>query len=136
MTHADYPTLVPADQPVETIGVGVTLAAFGWQPNAVRYRNLTYFVDQFFTKFPELLKPPHHPAWHNVNLTASVPGWVRFPPAETWLAAHRPGVVAAASDSKMQAQFDAYLSQHGITLTPAQRQATWAYFQQQHAQTQ
>ena len=32
LTHADYPTLVPEDQPVETIGVGVTLAVFGWHP--------------------------------------------------------------------------------------------------------
>ena len=32
LTHAEYPTLVPEDAPVETVGVGVTLAVFGWQP--------------------------------------------------------------------------------------------------------
>ena len=90
LTHAEYPNLVPADQPVETIGVGVTLAVFGWTPGSTRYRNLVAFVDTFFSKFPELLKPPHHPAWHNVNLAAAQPGWLRFPPAEAWLAQHRP----------------------------------------------
>ena len=39
-THADYPTLVPADQSVETLGVGVTLAVFGRRPGTTRYRSL------------------------------------------------------------------------------------------------
>jgi TRAP-type uncharacterized transport system substrate-binding protein len=136
LTHTEYPTLVPEDAPVETMGVGVTLAAFGWKPGSVRYRNLVAFVDAFFTKFPELLKPPHHPAWHNVNLAAAQPGWVRFPPAEAWLAQHRPGTAAPmVADAKTQAAFDAYLAQRGVPhLTAAQRDATWAYFQQQRAQ--
>jgi TRAP transporter TAXI family solute receptor len=136
LTHAEYPTLVPEDAPVETIGVGVTLAVFGWQSGSVRYRNLVSFVDAFFTKFPELLKPPHHPAWHNVNLAASQPGWVRFPPAEAWLAAHRPSApTPETANAKLQSEFDAYLTQHGVPhLTPKQREATWEYFQQQRAQ--
>jgi uncharacterized protein len=138
LTHANYPTLVEADSPVSTVGVGVTLAAFGWQPGSVRYRNLVAFVDAFFSKFPELLKPPHHPAWHNVNLESSVPGWVRFPPAEAWLQAHRPGAPApVANNAKSQAAFQAFLAQQGVPqLSPAQRQATWAYFQAQRAQGQ
>ena len=133
LTHADYPTLVPDGDSIETIGVGVTLAVFGWNPSSVRYRNLVMFVNEFFTKFPELLKPPHHPAWHNVNLAAAQPGWVRFPPAEAWLAAHKPGAAPPAADA--QSQFDAFLTQRGVQqLTPAQRDATWAYFQQLRAQ--
>jgi TRAP transporter TAXI family solute receptor len=135
LTHTEYPTLVPEGDVVETIGVGVTLANFGWAPGSVRYRNLVTFVDAFFTKFPELLKPPHHPAWHNVNLYAEQPGWVRFPPAEAWLVAHRAGAGQEAIDPKMRAQFDAFLTQRGVQgLTPAQREATWAYFQQLRAQ--
>lgn len=131
-THDDYPTLIPPDQTVETIGVGVTLAVFGWDPKTVRYRNLVTFVDRFFTRFPELLKPPHHPKWHDVNLAAAQPGWVRFPPAADWLAKHRTGVAEASADAKMQAQFEAFLEKRGVPhLTPAQREATWQYFQQQ-----
>ncbi len=133
LTHADYPNLVPADQPVETIGVGVTLAVFGWPPGSLRYQNLVAFVNTFFTRFPELLTPPHHPKWHDVNLAAEQPGWVRFPPAAAWLAQHRP--VASASpgkvDVQMQAQLDQYLNQRGVPpLTPAQREATRQYLQQ------
>jgi uncharacterized protein len=132
LTHGDYPTLVAEDAPVETVGVGVTLAVFGWQPGTTRYRNLATFVDAFFTKFPDLLKPPHHPAWHDVNLAAAQPGWTRFAAAEAWLAQHGPAAAPPLADAKMQADFDAYFSQHGVPqLTPAQRQATWQYFQQQ-----
>lgn len=136
LTHTEYPTLVPEGESVETIGVGVTLAAFGWPSGSPRYRNLVTFIDAFFTKFPELLKPPHHPAWHNVNLAAEQPGWVRFPPAGAWLAAHRPNAppTPEAADAKMQADFDAFLSQRGQHLSRAQRDATWAYFQQLRAQ--
>lgn len=134
LTHKDYPTLVPEGQPVETIGVGVTLAAFGWQPGSVRYSHLVTFVDQFFSKFPALLKPPHHPAWHNVNLAAVQPGWTRFPPAEAWLAEHKPGSNPVASDASTRESFDAYLSKRGVPqLTPAQRDAAIEYFRQQQA---
>jgi hypothetical protein len=136
-TNADYPTLVPADQPVETVGVGVTLAVFGWPPGSARYRNLVTFVDTFFGKFPDLLKPPHHPKWHDVNLAAAQPGWVRFPPAAAWLAAHHPAMAAASDvdESKIQAQFDQFLAQRGVPrLTSAQRQATLQYLQQQRLQ--
>jgi TRAP-type uncharacterized transport system substrate-binding protein len=126
LTHADYPTLIAEDETVETIGVGVVLAVFAWQPNSARYRNLALFVDTFFTRFPELLKPPHHPKWHDVNLAAAQPGWTRFKPAAEWLAQHGPG----SSPDPLQAGFDQFLAQRGITnLTPAQRAATWQYFQ-------
>jgi uncharacterized protein len=136
LSNAEYPTLIPADQPVETVGVGVTLAVFGWAPGSARYRNLVTFVDAFFSKFPELLKPPHHPAWRNVNLSAAQPGWLRFPPADAWLAQHQPAATRPeTADAKMQAQFDTFLTQRGIPhLTPAQRDATWQYFQQQRTQ--
>jgi uncharacterized protein len=137
LTHAEYPALVDENEVVETIGVGVTLAVFGWPPGTVRYRNLVTFIDQFFTRFPELLKPPHHPAWHQVNLAAALPGWVRFPPAEAWLTQHRPVAQETEPvDAKLQAQFEAFLNQKGAPhLTPAQREATLQYFKQQMLQT-
>ncbi|WP_428484709.1 TAXI family TRAP transporter solute-binding subunit [Rhodopila sp.] len=135
-THADYPTLIPEDQTVETVGVGVTLAVFDWPLGSVRYRNLVTFVDTFFTKFPELLKPPHHPVWHDVNLAAAQPGWTRFKPASDWLAQHARLTTAAAISAPAEARFDKFLARRGIPLTPAQRDATLQYFQQQRLQDQ
>jgi uncharacterized protein len=134
LTHKEYPTLVPDDQVVETVGVGVVLAVFGWPPGSARYRNLVTFVDRFFGKFGDLLKPPHHPKWHDVNLAAAQPGWTRFPPAAAWVAVHGPKALAAAiaMDPNMKAQFDQFLTQRGIPhLTSAQRDAALEYLQQQ-----
>ena len=39
----------------------------------------------FFTQFQSLLEPGHHPKWNEVNLTAEIPGWKRFAPADQWL---------------------------------------------------
>jgi uncharacterized protein len=106
---------------------GVVLAVFAWQPNTPRYRNLELFIDAFFSKFPELLKPPHHPKWHDVNLASSQPGWTRFKPAADWLALRS----AATATDPLQAGFERFLAQRGVpNLTPAQREATWQYFQE------
>lgn len=129
LTSAEYPALIQPDQTIETIGVGVTLACFNWPAGSERYRRLVTFVDGFFGKFAELLKPPHHPAWHHVNLAASQPGWTRFKPAADWLAQQQQVI---ASNSPERAKFDAFLAQHGgDRLTAEERDATWAYLQQQ-----
>lgn len=139
LTHADYPALIGADQTVETVGVGMALAVRAGPPGTPRYNHLVTFVDGFFSKFPELLKPPHHPKWHDVNLAAAQAGWVRFAPAAAWLAQHRPSpeAVSAGADIRMRAQFDAFLAQRDAPpLTPAQREAAWRYFRQQRTQAQ
>src|SRR6516165_1900723 len=85
LTAQDYPGLVPSDQPVDTVAVGAVLAAANLQYGSDRYRNLVNFVEAFFTGFQSLLEPGHHPKWHEVNITAELPGWRRFPPAADWL---------------------------------------------------
>lgn len=58
------------------------MAVYNWAPDTERYRNLAIFVDAFFDNFKEFLKPVRHEKWHEVNLAASTPGWIRFKPAE------------------------------------------------------
>jgi hypothetical protein len=92
-THADYPNLIPEGEKVEGVAVPTMLMAFNWTGDHGRYQRLTKFVDAFFTKFPEIQKPPRHPRWKNVNLAAKMEGWTRFAPAQEWLdrvAAGRP----------------------------------------------
>ena len=86
LTHASYPNLVADGAPVPTIAVGSVMAVFAWQPNNERYAKVARFVDAFFTKFPELLKPPRHPKWKDVNLAAKVPWLVTVSPRRrtTW----------------------------------------------------
>jgi TRAP-type uncharacterized transport system substrate-binding protein len=85
LTAADYPGLVAADQPIDTVAVGMALVVANLQPKTERYRNVVNFVDAFFTQFPHLQEAPLHPKWSEVNLAAELPGWKRFPAAENWL---------------------------------------------------
>jgi len=84
-THADYPNLIPEGQKIEGVAVPTLLMAFNWPGDHGRHQRLARFVDAFFTKFPEIQKPPRHPRWKNVNLAATMDGWTRFQPAQEWL---------------------------------------------------
>jgi TRAP transporter TAXI family solute receptor len=84
----DYPGLIPSNTEVQTISVGAVMAVFNWRKGNGRYYKLKRFVEAFFGQFDEFLKAPRHPKWQEVNLAAEVPGWRRFEPARTWLAAH------------------------------------------------
>jgi hypothetical protein len=66
----------------------------------LRHHRLARFVETFFTKFPDLQKPPRHPRWKNVNLAATIDGWPRFQPAQEWLdrvAANKPPATTTGS---------------------------------------
>ncbi len=84
-TAADYPGLVEQDRPVNTVAVGSLLAVAELRLVPERNRNITNFVETFFTGFQTLLEPGHHPKWHEVNIAADLPGWRRYPAAEQWL---------------------------------------------------
>lgn len=94
ITTADYPNLVAGDHPADTIAVGTVLMAADLRTIPDRYRNLTNFIDAFFTGFQGLLEPGNDPKWREVNIAADVPGWTRHPAAAEWL--QRNAQVAAA----------------------------------------
>ncbi len=85
ITHAAYPRLVAEGAPVPTIAVGSVMAVYGWPPGSPRYIKVARFVDAFFSKFHEFQRPPRHPKWQQVDLSAEVPGWTRFAAAQQWL---------------------------------------------------
>ena len=128
-THDAYPLLVPADARVPTIAVGDVMAVFGWAPQTERYNKVAHFVDAFFSNFDKFQQPPRHPKWREVNLTAQVPGWTRFQPAEDWLVQH---TTAGNAGNTTQERFNTFLSQTnpGVTsnMTDAAKQALFQQF--------
>jgi uncharacterized protein len=85
--HEDYPNLIPAGQKIETIADRVVLIGYNWPRNTDRYRRVQLFVESFFPKVASFQKPPFHPKWREVNLSARIDGWKRFDAAEDWLSA-------------------------------------------------
>ena len=120
ITRADYPSLVGENQTVDTIASGVVLIAFNWPMASERHRNLSRFVDAFFSRFSTLLRPPYHPKWHEVNLSAQLPGWQRYQPAAEWLARHS-AMSSQFAASPLQSQFDAFLAKRGANLSVDER---------------
>jgi uncharacterized protein len=84
LTKEDYPNLITGDG-IETVAVGTLLVSYNWRENTRRYKKVAKFVDAFFGKFDQLLVPPRHPKWNEVNIGATVPGWRRFKAAQEWL---------------------------------------------------
>ena len=107
-THDSYPALVPAGAPVPTIAVGDVLAVFAWPPHTERAINVSRFVTDFFNRFDEFQKPPRHPKWREVNLTAEVPGWTRLREAQDWLDKQNSARTASPAT---QERFNAFLTQ-------------------------
>lgn len=108
ITPDDYPGILAAGAPVETIATTAVLITFNWPKDSTRYSRTAKFVDKFFSRFAELLKPPRQPGWQTVNLAASMPGWQRFPPAQEWLAkSHQ------LETSSVQAEFEKFAAERG-----------------------
>lgn len=135
LTTADYPRLISADAPVNTVAVGSVLIVANLPPGTERYRNVANFVDAFFTLFPRLTEEPHNPKWKEVNLAAEFSGWTRFAPADAWL--KRNAIVNAAPvDRKdMRKIFTEFLDQRskltgGPPLSPQQKDQLFDQFVQ------
>lgn len=133
LTVQDYPGVVPWDQPVDTVAVGAVLAAANLQVGSDRYRNVVNFVDAFFTGFQSLLDPGHHPKWHEVSITAELPGWRRFPPAEQWLQRNVP-VAAAPNQQDLKAIFSRFIDERqqatgGQPLTQQEKDQLFGQFE-------
>lgn len=132
LNAADYPGLIPNDHPVDTIAVGTLLAVAKLQPGSDRYRNVSNFVDIFFTEFRSLLEPGHHPKWREINLAADLPEWRRFPPAQQWL--DRNATVAKQSPQDVKALFSRFVDTRqqvigGPPITGQQKQELFDQFQ-------
>lgn len=97
-TENDYGDLISADGRVDTVAVGSVMVVYGWQKGSWRYNKVARFVDAFFSRIEEFQRAPRHPKWQEVNLSAPVPGWTRFPPAEEWLKKTAPAAPRDAAD--------------------------------------
>jgi TRAP transporter TAXI family solute receptor len=107
LTHDDYPGLIESGKNVDTVAVGAVLIAYNWPQNTDRYRRIAKFVDAFFPRIAEFHKPPRHPKWREANLTATVPGWKRFPAAEEWLKRNQDELQQSRT---IREQFDRFLA--------------------------
>jgi uncharacterized protein len=133
ITDKDYPALVQAGETVQAVGVGTIMAVYNWKKGTDRYDRIARFVDAFFSKFDQFQKPGRHPKWKEVNLNATVPGWIRFPAAQEWLERNKAPIPAPAptpvatvrttkpalNESKYVNAFEKFLKERNANVAPA-----------------
>jgi uncharacterized protein len=133
ITAADYPSLVAADHPQDTIAVGNVLMAADLRMITDRNRNLANFVDTFFTGFQGLLGLGYEPKWREVNIAADVPGLTRNLAAADWLQSN-PQVAAAPNPEALKSLFARFVDERrhasgGAPMSPADKDALFQQFQ-------
>jgi len=79
----DYPLLIGAGEagrgaPISTVAVPMVLAVYNRGPGTDRYRALVLFTNALFRRAPALRGSSLGPTWDEFDLTANVPGWLRF----------------------------------------------------------
>jgi TRAP-type uncharacterized transport system substrate-binding protein len=82
---ADYPSLIPQGERIDTISVPTVLVSYNWTPESDRYRRVVRFIDRLFGNVAKLQTRGFDPQWKTINLGATVPGLSRFPAAQEWL---------------------------------------------------
>ena len=109
-TSDEYPNLIPPGEKVDTVAAGILLAVFNWPEKSERYQKVARFVDALFSRIDEFAKPPRHPKWKEASVSAVIPGWQRFKPAQDWIDRWRAQHLDAANQtslSKLQGLYGA-----------------------------
>ena len=113
-THGDYPRLVAEGEQIKTLAVGAVMAVYNWPKGHPRRQKTINFIDAFFSKFADFQQAPRHRKWQEVSLTAVVPGWNRYRPAEDWL---KQNIMAGDGLEKTKTAFEAFLASQDSSLT-------------------
>lgn len=98
-----------------------------------RQRNLSNFVDTFYTGFRGLLGSGYDPKWQEVNIAADVPGWTRNPAVATWLR-NNPQVAATPNAEALKTLFSQFIDERrqasgGGPMLPADKNALFQQFE-------
>jgi TRAP-type uncharacterized transport system substrate-binding protein len=129
LSSEDYPNLLSPGETIDTIATSVLLVSFDWPENTERYNRVARFVDVFFSRIEEFMKPPRHPKWKEASIAASIRGWQRFKAADEWLARHNMSSSSQSAEVE-KIRFEQFLSENRNQMNndPARREALFRQF--------
>lgn len=120
LDHQRYPNLVPVGPPIETVAVGSVLVTLSTPSDTARAKRVNRFVDAFFDHINDFRRSGFHPKWQEVNLSAQLQGWTRYPEAQA--------LIKGPNDSNLRTSFDSYLNQSGQTTSGMNNERREALF--------
>ena len=109
LDHQHYPNLVPPATSIDTVAVGSVLVTLAASSDTLRAKRVNRFVDTLFERFDQFRMPWVHPKWQEVNLSAQIQGWTRYPEAAN--------LIRAPAEANLRSSFDSYLNQSGQAAT-------------------
>jgi uncharacterized protein len=111
LTAKSYHGLAQEGGVTETLGVSYAVAVFNWKKGTDRYYKLRKFADVLFSGIGDLQSGKWQAAWKDVNLSADLPGWIRYVSAEEWLSNHKRSQAEADTKDEvaLKAAFQSYL---------------------------
>ena len=132
LSAEDYPGLIAEGDTVDTLATAVIMAMYNWPKNHARYDRTARFVQTFFSNFKKFRETPRHPKWKEVNLSADLPGWTRFTPAQEWLDLYGTMVPGEPALAELRKSFEGFLNSQlnggEQTLSDAQRKDMFLTF--------
>lgn len=127
-TSDEYPNLIAAGERVETVAASILLVVFNWPEKSERYQKVAKFVDALFSRIDEFARPARHPKWKEASISAIVPGWQRFKPAQDWIDRWHEQHANAAKQVSL-AKFKEFMAQQGrANLSEAELEKLYAQF--------
>lgn len=136
LSSESYPNLIPPGRTIQTVASRMVLSTYNWPENGERWNRNARFIDVFFSKIEEFRHPARHPKWKEVNITADVPGWKRFKPAQQWLDRNidKASVTPGAEPAGQRQDFERFLAERqtagGQQLNDDEREALFNEFRQ------
>ena len=126
----DYPALVAAEGSVDTLSVGVVLAALDWKKGTPRYGRLRPFVAALFANAADLREGRRYADWAAANLAAEVPGWTRASVSQAWLDSEdaEAGRKQDTGEAALKIEFETFLDARGESETGGDRTSLFEEF--------
>jgi uncharacterized protein len=125
-----FPALINAEAPVPTVAGAMLLVVYNWPASTERYLRVSNFINQFFGNIEKFKGPGRHQKWKEINLAANVPGWTRFPPAQSWIDQWKQSENSASTEVRVA--FDEFLKSRNAggarSITQEQREALFGQF--------
>jgi hypothetical protein len=89
LSHDDYPGLIASSAALPTVATGLLLLTADRRTDPAFESNIESFIATLFSRVDTLKTGRHHAKWRDINLAASLPGFIRADAAENWLNEHQ-----------------------------------------------
>jgi TRAP-type uncharacterized transport system substrate-binding protein len=111
----DYPDLIGEKAMIEGLSVSTVLAVSDWPKGSAGHNKIKTLTTNLYGSTELLHEGARRAPWSDVNLAASVPGWTRYAPAESWTKDTAVPVAAPkVKEQELKGRFTTFVAAAGV----------------------